>query len=171
MTVDLESYASPQIDLFKEAYRAVLTRDVSLLAKTLHKDFRHVIHPRSLSKLPINRDVWLATVGEGLSTPIQLDLASYIGCYSILTQAKCSHRLSIPSWMPQGRLFFTSVSQFVQVAVDLKGFFGQDLTDESVWIIGFAPGEDGSPKIKEIEQFADTTNYIDLTSFGAKLSK
>ncbi|KAF8437465.1 hypothetical protein L210DRAFT_946865 [Boletus edulis BED1] len=146
MTVDLESYASPQIDLFKEAYRAVLTRDVSLLAKTLHKDFRHVIHPRSLSKLPINRDVWLATVGEGLSTPIQLDLTFH----SIV---------DAPG------------KTVLHVAVDLKGFFGQDLTDESVWIIGFTPGEDGSLKIKEIEQFADTTNYIDLTSLVGKLSK
>ncbi|KAF8126578.1 hypothetical protein EV363DRAFT_578203 [Boletus edulis] len=146
MAVDLESYASPQAELIKELHRAVHARDLSLLAKLLHKDFRHVIHPRSLSKLPINRDVWLATIGEGLSTPIQLDLTFH----SIVDAP--------------GKVV-------LHVAIDLKGFFGQDRTDESVWIVGFAPGEDGSLKIKEIEQFADTTNYVDLTSLAAKLSK
>ncbi|KAF8126582.1 hypothetical protein EV363DRAFT_1525688 [Boletus edulis] len=164
MTVDLESYASPQIDLFKELDRAVLTRDLSLLAKPLHKDYHLVIHPPSLGKLPINRDEWLATMAEILSTPMQFERASYNGYHSILTQAKFSHRLTIPSWKLQGRLFFVSVSY------RFKGSF-EDRTDESIWIVGFASGEDGSLKIKEIEQFADTTNYIDLTSLAAKLSK
>ncbi|KAG6375878.1 hypothetical protein JVT61DRAFT_2743 [Boletus reticuloceps] len=161
MAVDLESYTSPQVELFKELDRAAHAKDLSLLAKPLHKDFHHVIHPRSLGKLPINRDEWLSTMAETWSAPMQFERASYTGCHSILTQAKCSHRLSIPSWKLQGRLFFVSVSQFVQASYKLKGMF-EDRTDESIWIVGFASDEDGSLKIKQTEQFADTSNYLDV---------
>jgi hypothetical protein len=44
----------------------------------------------------------------------------------------------------------------------MKGSSGQDVTDESIWIVEFASVEDGSLKIKEIEQFIDTKNYVDM---------
>lgn len=89
MVVDLESYyASPQIKLIGEFDQAMIERNLNLLAKYLHKDYRHVIRPQSLGKPPVNRDEWLATMAEVFSSPIQFEKASYTGSHSVLTQAK-----------------------------------------------------------------------------------
>ncbi|KAF8126580.1 hypothetical protein EV363DRAFT_1224489, partial [Boletus edulis] len=159
MAVDLESYASPQIDLFKELDRAALAKDLSLLAKPLHKDYHHVIHPPSLGKLPVNRDDWLASMAEAFNTPMQFERASYTGA----TQS--SPRLNSLTDLP----FRRGSSREGCSSCPFKGLF-EDRTDESIWIVGFASGEDGSLKIKEIEQFADTSNYLDVIQAG-KASK
>ena len=88
MVVRLETYDSPQIKLISELDRAMLERNVSLVAKLLHRDYRHITLPQSLGKPPVNRDEWLATITEILSSPIQIEKASYTRCHSILTQAK-----------------------------------------------------------------------------------
>ena len=44
----------------------------------------------------------------------------------------------------------------------MKGLRGQDGTDESIWIVEFASGEDGSLAIKQIEQFVNTNTYLDI---------
>ena len=88
MVVHLENYASPQTKLVNELVQAMVEKNMSLFAKHLHKDYRHIILPQSLGKPPINRDEWLATIAEILSSPFQFGKASYTGCYSILTQAK-----------------------------------------------------------------------------------
>jgi len=146
MTVDLQSYASPQMELIKEFLRAIRAEDLSLLAKTLHKDFHHVIHPQSLGKPPVNRDDWVATMVEAFSTPFQLEMT-----YHSITEAP-------------GKVVIHDSSK-------VKGLFGKDGTDESMWIVEFASDEDGSLKIKEITQFADTSNYINVPFGAVKASK
>lgn len=111
MVVDLGSYTSPQIKLIHEFDLAMHERNLDLLAKYLHKDFRHVTHPKSVGKPPIIKDEWLATMAEVFSTPIQYEKASYTGRHSIPTRLSLSfYRLpTIPSWTLRARLFFTFV--------------------------------------------------------------
>jgi len=146
MAVDLQSYTSPQMELTKKLVRAVRAGDLSLLAETLHKDFHHVINPQSLGKPPVNRDEWLATMAEAFNASFQLETT-----YHSLTEAP-------------GKVV-------IHVSVSVKGLFGKDGTDESMWILGFASDEDGSLKIKEITQFAYTSNYINMPFGAVKASK
>ena len=88
MVVDLSRYPSHQIKLINEFDLAMVERNVNLLEKYLHKDYRHVILPKSLGKPAINRDEWLASITQVFGTPIQFERVSYTGCHLILTQAK-----------------------------------------------------------------------------------
>ena len=47
---DPESPDSPQVKLVHEMGRGFRTRDLDLLAKSFHKDFRYVPYPKSLEK-------------------------------------------------------------------------------------------------------------------------
>jgi hypothetical protein len=52
----------------------------------------------------------------------------------------------------------------------LKVLGGTDTTDESIWIADFANDDDGSLKIKQVEQFTDSNSYLDIFQ-AAKANK
>jgi hypothetical protein len=56
---DPENSDSPQLKLFQECGRGFKTRDLDLIAKTLHKDFRYAPYPKSLGKPEETREEWL----------------------------------------------------------------------------------------------------------------
>jgi hypothetical protein len=56
---DPESSDSPQAKLLRECARGFETRDLNLIAKPLHKDFRYVPYPKSLGKPEQTKEEWL----------------------------------------------------------------------------------------------------------------
>ena len=47
---DLGSSDSPQVKLTHEWAQTFKTKDIDLIAKTLHKDYRQITYPRSLGR-------------------------------------------------------------------------------------------------------------------------
>jgi hypothetical protein len=77
-----ENSDSPQINLVRECGRAFQTRDPVLVAKTTHKDYRYVTHPRSLGHPEQTREGWLEKWGEVMSILTADSVVSCIGCTS-----------------------------------------------------------------------------------------
>ena len=72
---DLETYDSPQIKIVSEFVRGFKESDTALLAKHLHKDFRRIIHPRSLGVPDLNREEWLENMAGVLSITTELEVS------------------------------------------------------------------------------------------------
>jgi hypothetical protein len=54
-----ESSDSPQLKFLHEWGQGFQKRDLGLIAKTLHKDFRYVTSPKSLGQPEQTREEWL----------------------------------------------------------------------------------------------------------------
>lgn len=54
-----ESTDSPQVKLLLEWDEGFQKKDLALISKPLHKDFRHITYPRSLNKPVQTREQWL----------------------------------------------------------------------------------------------------------------
>jgi len=61
---NLPSTDSPQIQLMYEWNRGFETKDLGLIAKALHKDYRHISYPRSLGLPEQNKEEWLEFLGR-----------------------------------------------------------------------------------------------------------
>lgn len=62
-----EGSESPQVKFILGEWRqAFEKRDVNLVAKHLHKDFRHISLPKSLGEPDQTREQWLARFGSVL---------------------------------------------------------------------------------------------------------
>jgi hypothetical protein len=61
---DPESPDSPQVKLVREMGRGFRTRDLDLLAKSFHKDFRYVPYPKSLGKPEQTREEYFKQYAE-----------------------------------------------------------------------------------------------------------
>lgn len=60
--------------------RGFQQRDLGLIAKTLHKDYRHITYPRSLGKPEKTREEWLEQFTGVISLWTELEV-SYISYY------------------------------------------------------------------------------------------
>jgi hypothetical protein len=80
--VDPESSDSPQIKIFYELSQGFQTRDLDLIAKAIHKDFRHVAYPRSLGEPEQTREEFLEHWGRIISFWTTDSEVSYIGYFS-----------------------------------------------------------------------------------------
>ena len=56
---DPQDTSSPQVNLIHEWAQGFRARDLSLMAKVLHKDYRNVTYPRSLGTQEETREEWL----------------------------------------------------------------------------------------------------------------
>ena len=59
-----ETSDSPQIKLLHSISEGMNTRNIDLVAKTLHKDLRRATYPRSLGVPEYNKEVWLQKLRE-----------------------------------------------------------------------------------------------------------
>jgi hypothetical protein len=57
--IDPESSDSPQVKLMHQWGRGMQTRDLDLIAKPLHENFRYVAYPRSLGKPEQTKEEYL----------------------------------------------------------------------------------------------------------------
>jgi len=58
---------SPQVKLMLEWDQGFQKRDLALIAKSLHKDYRHSTYPRSIGRPEQTREEWLDHIASVLS--------------------------------------------------------------------------------------------------------
>ena len=73
--------SSPQIKLVTDWNEGFLQRNVDILVKHMHKDFRRVIYPRSLGHPEQNREEWLKEITGMLGIATGVDVG-HTPCYS-----------------------------------------------------------------------------------------
>ena len=71
---------SPQIKVLNEWLRGLQTRDMDLIAKCLHKDFRNTVHPQSLGKPERTKEEWLEDLVGLLNLWTKREV-NYTSCY------------------------------------------------------------------------------------------
>ena len=76
---NLEDPNSPQVKVMLEWDQGFQKRDPTLLAKYLHKDYRHTYYPRSLGKSELTREQWLEYIAGviGLWTDREVGYIDY----------------------------------------------------------------------------------------------
>jgi len=76
---DPDNSGSPQVKLMREWGQGFEKRDLELIAKALHKDYRHTTYPRSLGMPEETREEWLERFAGviGLWTDLKV---SFINC-------------------------------------------------------------------------------------------
>ena len=75
---NLENSGSPQLKFVHEWRQAFDKEDLSLVAKSLHKDYRHITYPRSIGKPEQTREEWLEHLAGVSSARTEFEV-SYIG--------------------------------------------------------------------------------------------
>jgi len=134
---DLPSSSSPQLRVVNEFVRGFDERNVDILAKTLHKDFRRIIYPRSLGAPELTKDEWLKNMREVVSF--------------IATPETIRHSvIDAP-----GKVI-------THVTTKVKTSSGVELDRESIYITHIVTDEDGNLKVKMSEEFTDSQAYLDL---------
>ena len=82
-----ESSNSPQIKLIEEWGKGFGLKDLNILAKSLHKEFRHITYPQSLGVPEKNKDQWLEQLSEVFSVWTTTEV-SYLSCRSNLLHCR-----------------------------------------------------------------------------------
>lgn len=72
---------SPQIKLILEWTEGFKKRDLDVLTKPLHKDFRKIVYPRSLGKPEENREESIAHLAKVVSLWTENEV-SHVGYFS-----------------------------------------------------------------------------------------
>ena len=80
----MASSDSPQVNLIQEWGQGFHKRDLSLLEKALHKDFRYITYPRSLGKPEQTREEWLGQIAGVLKIWTADPEVSYFGCSNLV---------------------------------------------------------------------------------------
>ena len=83
----------PQFKLWAELEQAARPVNVDSLRKYLHKDFRHVILPRSIGEPERNKEQWVAHMAESFSS---ITMAN-------VSKTRC-HNRSTQTYFPESRL-------------------------------------------------------------------
>ena len=76
-----ESSESPQVKLMHEWGSGFRKRDLNLIVKALHKDYRHIIYPRSLGMPEQTREEWFEHFAGVIALWTDLEV-TYISCSS-----------------------------------------------------------------------------------------
>jgi hypothetical protein len=77
---DSENSDSPQVKLLRQCGRGFGTRDLGLIAKTLHKDYRYVAYPRSLGRSEQTKEEYLGQYAGIISLWAADPEVSHVGC-------------------------------------------------------------------------------------------
>ena len=71
----LQTVDSPQVSLVREWIGAFAGKDLNVLAKHLHKDYRFIFYPRSLGKSPVAREEWLEHIRKMTGRWVETDVS------------------------------------------------------------------------------------------------
>lgn len=128
---------SPQAKLVNEWGQGFEKRDIGLIAKVLHKDYRHITYPRSLGRPEQTREEWL----QHIAGIINIRGHDETIVHSVI---------DIP-----GKLI-------VHFTNKVKTSIGVETSRESIYIMQFVTDEDGTLKLKQAEDFTDSKAYLDF---------
>jgi len=81
ITMSYSESASPQVKLVLEWVEGYKKKDLEILARPLHKDFRQIAYPRSLDKPEKNKEELLAYIAKVSSIWTETE-ASHFGYFS-----------------------------------------------------------------------------------------
>ncbi|KAF9782948.1 hypothetical protein BJ322DRAFT_1073534, partial [Thelephora terrestris] len=128
---------SPQLKLMHSFIEGFKNRDLDQIAKLLHKDHRRITYPRSLGKPEQTKEEYLQHTAEVLrlcvdGDPIVHSIIEAPG--KVIAHLTCSANTSI----------------------------GVQMNREMILIAHAAPDDDGSLKLKQIEEFTDSQAYLDF---------
>ena len=70
-----ESFDSPQVKLIREWGQAFTKRDMGLVTRLLHKDYRCALYPRSLGVSEETREEWIARFSGIISLWTDVDVS------------------------------------------------------------------------------------------------
>ncbi|KAF9647681.1 hypothetical protein BDM02DRAFT_3116652 [Thelephora ganbajun] len=132
-----ENYDSPQVKLMYEWGHGFNERNLDLIAKVLHKDFRYTTYPQSLGRPEQTREEWLEHI-EGVM------------------KLWTDHKSTIHS------IIDTPGKVIVHFTAKGQTTLGVEMIRESINIGHIVTDEDGSLKIKQIEDFTDSKTYFDF---------
>ncbi|KAF9780782.1 hypothetical protein BJ322DRAFT_1081658 [Thelephora terrestris] len=135
---DLHNSKSPQVKLMFEWGRGFETRDITILEKHLHKDFRHVTYPRSLALPEQTKEGWIAQMK---------------GVISLWTE-DCKATIHSVIEAP-GKVV-------IHITSTPKNSLGLDASHEAITIAHIVTDEDGTLKIKTLEDFVDSKSHLDF---------
>jgi len=79
---DPDSSGSPQVKLMHEWGQGFKKRDLDVIAKALHKDYRHTTYPRSLDRPEQTREQWLEQFAGIIGLWTDLEVSSINCCSS-----------------------------------------------------------------------------------------
>jgi len=89
---------SPQLKIANELRRGYEEKDLSVLVKHLHKDFRRFTYPKSIGQPERNKEEWLKHVAGVMdfATALEVGYTSYL-LLSLLAKYVSRRRPLIPS--------------------------------------------------------------------------
>ena len=89
--------SSPQFQLINEWNDGFATLNVELLAKPLHKDFRRVIHPKSIGLPEQNKEDWIKEITGILSFATGFDVRYALATRTRFPPAKSALQTTVHS--------------------------------------------------------------------------
>ena len=172
---NLETNGSPQLELVRSFYIGIEKRDMAQCAKTMHEDHRHLTHPRCIGKPVQNKREYLENMGELAGLWTEDCEASCVSHVPVFPLVKSLYSLfSILSPKLRGRWSSTFVYRFLACAAPLdvdsapqltgraSTSLGFEMNREMIWIGHIVTDDDGSLKLKKVEEFADSKTYLEL---------
>ena len=173
-----ESSDSPQVKFFLEWGQIFQTADLNLIAKCLHRDFRCILYPKSLGKPEETREEWLERLAGVLSLWTAGHEVGYLAPWTPLAAAKCllqstyhsmidtpgkliAHVCISHAWLHP--IYLYNVVPTPQMTTKIKTSIGVEMNRESIYILDIVTDEDGSLKIKRMEEFTDSKAYLDFS--------
>ncbi|KAF9782946.1 hypothetical protein BJ322DRAFT_1022463 [Thelephora terrestris] len=130
-----ETADSPQIELLKSFIEGFKTIDIDRIAKTLHKDHRRITYPKSLGVSEQTKE----------ETPIEPP-----------PTIKSTPQATIHSIIEAPGKVVVHLTSKVNTAI------GVQFNREMILIAHAAPDDDGSLKLKQVEEFTDSQAYLDF---------
>jgi len=171
----MSSSDSAQVKLVTEWGKGFQKKDLAILEKPLHKDFRHVTYPRSLGRPEQNKEEWLAQLAKIIPLWIETKASHFNHRTSFVAANPLPQETTHSVIEAPGKVIvhvrisnveITSqllnvvfISQFTNVT---KTSVGIDSTYEAITIAEIVTDE-GSLKIKKIEEFIDSKTFLDTT--------
>jgi hypothetical protein len=172
-----ESSESPQVKLMYELDSGFTRRDLDIIAKQLHKDYRHITHPRSLGMPEQSREEWLKHFAWVMSLwtenvvsyqfPLQFTTIGWIDHLAVdhpfdhrsTGKGRCSR---LYSRLIEATRIHWILYAHPQLTSRIKTSIGVDVNRESICIAQIVTDEDGSLKIKQLEDFTDSKSHLDF---------
>lgn len=75
----LETHGSPQLELVRSFLLGFEKRDVNLIEKPLHKDYRRITHPRSAGRPEQTKEEYVQHTRELISLWTEMEVSRALG--------------------------------------------------------------------------------------------
>jgi len=146
------------------------------IAKHLHKDHRRITYPRSVGKPEQTREEYLQHTSEVVDLWTGCEASYWLLLLKLPPPANPPPQITVHSVVEApGKVVVHVRSQNVrintaglnvvptpQLTNNAKTSIGAEMNREMMLIAHIVTNEDGSPKIKQLEEFTDSKAYLDF---------